>query len=62
MPIVEIHMLQGRDLKAKQELVQRVTDAVCVSLGVQREQVRIIIREMKDEDYAAGGVLWSERT
>jgi 4-oxalocrotonate tautomerase len=62
MPIVEIHMLQGRDLKAKQELVQRVTDAVCVSLGVKREQVRIIIREMKEEDYAVGGVLWSERT
>ncbi|MCX7828403.1 MAG: 2-hydroxymuconate tautomerase family protein [Thermanaerothrix sp.] len=62
MPIVEIHMLEGRDATAKEELVKRVTDAVCASLGVQREQVRIIIREMRKEDYAVGGTLWSQRT
>lgn len=59
MPIVTIHMMEGRDSKTREELARRVTEAICQSLGVEPQQVRIILQEMKTDNYAVGGVLWS---
>ncbi len=57
MPIIEVHLLEGRTLEQKRELVTQVTGAVCRSVGVQPEQVRIILSEMPKEDYAVAGKL-----
>ena len=61
MPIIEVHMLEGRTLEQKRELVGQVTEAVCRTLGARPEQVRIILSEMPKEDYAVAGTLACDR-
>jgi 4-oxalocrotonate tautomerase family enzyme len=38
-----------------------LTEAIVRTLGVNQEQVRIIINDMKHENYASGGVLRLDR-
>ena len=57
MPIVHINILEGRTVDQKRKLVASVTDAICESLGTPKEKVKIIIYDMKKEDYASAGVL-----
>ncbi len=57
MPIVQIHLLEGRDEEKKRRLVKEVTQAVCNALDAPPEKVRIILSEMADHHYAVGGVL-----
>jgi 4-oxalocrotonate tautomerase len=55
MPIVRIELLQGRTPKVKNELIARVTDAVVTTLGVDLEQVRVLLYELPPEHWAVGG-------
>ena len=55
MPIVRIELLQGRAPKVKNELIARVTDAVATMLGVDPEQVRVLLYELPPEHWAVGG-------
>lgn len=57
MPIVEIKILEGRNLQQKRELSQSVCKAICESLSVPPEKVRIHISTMNNEDYSIGGKL-----
>lgn len=57
MPIVHIHMLEGRSTDEKRALVKRVTDALCDTIGATPERVRIILKDMPHDEYAIGGVL-----
>jgi len=61
LPILQIHLLQGRTLEQKKRLVKEVTEAVCRSLDAQPEQVRIILAEMAREEYSIAGTLLSDR-
>ncbi len=45
MPIVTIHILEGRDQQTRQDLIKNVTTAIIDTLGVPAESVRIIINE-----------------
>lgn len=60
MPIVHIHMLEGRSLDQKRELVRSVTEAVVSSVGAPPERVHIVIDEMKRENFGEAGILNSE--
>ena len=55
MPIVRIELLQGRTPAIKEELIVRVTDAVVITLGVDPEQVRVLLYELPPEHWAVGG-------
>ncbi len=55
MPIVRIELLQGRTPKVKNELIARVTDAVVTTLGVDPDQVRVLLYELPPEHWAVGG-------
>lgn len=57
MPIVQIHLLEGRELEKKRALVKKVTEAVCEALVTKPEKVRVILSDMAHHDYAIGGVL-----
>lgn len=57
MPIVQIHLLAGRSEKKKRRLVERVTQAICDTVEVTPDKVRIILSDMKPENYAVAGVL-----
>ena len=56
MPIVRIEMLQGRTPKVKNELISRVTDAIATTLGVDPEQVRVLLYELPPEHWVVGGL------
>lgn len=38
-------------------MAERVTQALVETVNCKKEDVKIIIREMEKEDYAAGGIL-----
>jgi 4-oxalocrotonate tautomerase len=56
MPIVTIHMLEGRDNEKKKELIKNVSDSVVKTLDVPLESVRVIINEMPVEHYGIAGL------
>lgn len=55
MPIIEVHIAEGRSMEDKNKFVRQVADAAVDSLGVRLEQVRIIIREIHDGHFSVGG-------
>ncbi|MGI6576078.1 MAG: 2-hydroxymuconate tautomerase [bacterium] len=57
MPIVQIELLEGRNLDQRRLLAEKVTNAICESLDVKPESVRIIMREMKRDSFARSGKL-----
>lgn len=61
MPLVEIHMLQGRTEKQKKEMLDGVTEAIRDSLGVPLTSIRIWIREFSPKDYMIAGQLYADR-
>jgi 4-oxalocrotonate tautomerase len=61
MPIVQVHLKQGRTVEQKRKMVAAVTDAIVKSLSVPPDVVRIIIKDMAKEDYAVAGVLDADK-
>ena len=61
MPIIQVHMIEGRTVDQKRALVAGVTDAVVKSLNVKPDDVRIILEEMARQDYAIAGVLHADK-
>lgn len=57
MPIVQIHLHSGRDDDKKRKLVAEGSKAICNSLDISAEKVRIILSEVQPENFAIGGVL-----
>jgi len=62
MPIVNIHMLEGRSLEKKRELVEKISRVVMDTLGAKPEKVRVILSEMKHDNFAIGGILHCDET
>lgn len=55
MPILEMHLMEGRTEEQKQQAAKAVTAALVESLGVEPQSVRILITEHRsDEFYVAG--------
>lgn len=61
MPIIQVHLIEGRTVEQKRKLATEMTKAVVDSLGVKAEDVKIILSEMAKHDYAIGGVLFMDR-
>jgi 4-oxalocrotonate tautomerase len=59
MPIIQVHMLEGRTQDLKKKLVANMTEAVVKSLGVKPEDVRIILMDMAKSNYSIAGVMKS---
>ena len=57
MPIVQIHLIKGRTVEQKRNLVKKVTDAVCETISVPADAVEVILSEMERENYAKAGTL-----
>jgi 4-oxalocrotonate tautomerase len=60
MPSIHVEMFEGRTLEQKRAFVEAVTRATCDSLGVPAESVDIVIADIKRENWATGGKLWSD--
>ncbi len=61
MPLVEIHMLEGRTDEQKKALLAAVTTAVHESIGARLESIRVWVQEFRPTEYMMAGVLASER-
>lgn len=61
MPIVQIHMFEGRTAEQKRNLVKKVTEAVSETINTPPEAVHVILSDMSRTDYAEGGVLFCDR-
>ncbi|MGZ9109075.1 MAG: 2-hydroxymuconate tautomerase [Micavibrio sp.] len=57
MPIVQIHLIEGRTIDQKRALTQKVTEAIVESIGVPADAVKIILSDMARHDYAIAGTL-----
>lgn len=62
MPTYHIEMIEGRTVEQKKKLVEEITRVSVEVLGGSPEMVDILITDVKRENWATGGRLWSERT
>lgn len=60
MPIIDVTMLEGRTLEQKAALIRELTDAAVRAVDAPTQSVRIIIREVPPEHFAAAGVSKAE--
>jgi len=56
MPIIEMHLMEGRTTEQKSSAAKAITDAVTSSLGVRAESVRILITEHAGAEFYVAGV------
>jgi 4-oxalocrotonate tautomerase len=61
MPIIEMHLLQGRTVEQKRRAAAAMTAAAVESLGVRSDQVRILITEHGPENFSVAGTTSGER-
>lgn len=57
MPIVIVNIKEGRSVEQKRAMVEKMTAAICETMEVKPTSVRIIINDMKNENFAIGGTL-----
>lgn len=55
MAIVTITIIEGRDRETKNRLIESLTAAVVDTLDAKPQQVRVVINEVGDGDYAVAG-------
>ncbi len=60
MPTYHVEMMEGRTIEQKKKLVEAITRVSVEILGGQSDSVDIIITDIKRENWATGGKLWSE--
>ena len=60
MPIVHIELLEGRTDEQKRAMVKEVTEAIEKTANAPRENIHVVVQEMKKEHYAVAGVLKSD--
>lgn len=61
MPTFHVDMFEGRTPEQKRRFVEAVTRAICEVLKCDPGSVDIIITDVKRENWATGGVLWSDK-
>lgn len=61
MPLVNVHMAQGRTREQKKALMDAITDAMEEHIGAPRASVRVWITEMANTDFMAGGELLADK-
>ena len=60
MPTYHVEMMEGRTIEQKKKLVEEITRVSVEVLGGSPESVDILITDIKRENWATGGKLWSE--
>jgi len=61
MPIIQVNWLQGHSADVKRKYSAELTKTTCECLGIAPEVVRIIFNDMPHDNYAAGGILFSDK-
>lgn len=61
MPLVNVHMAEGRTAEQKRALMAAITEAMHEHVGAPRESVRVWIDEFPNTDFMAGGELLADK-
>jgi len=61
MPIIEMHLMEGRTVEQKRRVAVAMTEAIVRELGVPAGTVRILITEHGANDFSVGGVTMAQR-
>jgi 4-oxalocrotonate tautomerase len=61
MPLIEIHLAEGRTDEQKKALLSAVTEAVRTSIGAPIESIRVWVQEFSPKEYMSAGVLHADR-
>ena len=61
MPIIEMHLMEGRTTEQKSAAAIAITEALSRSLGCSPETVRILITEHKDDGFYVAGKTMTQR-
>jgi len=59
MPVVTVEMWEGRTIEQKKQLAEGITSSF-EKIGVPKEVVQIIIKDIPKHNWATGGKLASE--
>lgn len=61
MPLVEITLTQGRTTEQIRNMITAVHEAIMEAIAAPSESIRVIIREIPPEHFAAGNQTIAER-
>ena len=60
MPTIHVEMFEGRTLDQRRKLVKEITEGTCRALGCPADAVQIILTDIKKENWAEAGKLFSD--
>ncbi|MBR9867535.1 MAG: 4-oxalocrotonate tautomerase [Oceanospirillales bacterium] len=55
MPIIEVHILEGRSSEIKAQAAAAISKAAAEGFGVSIDTVRILVTEHKKDEFYVGG-------
>lgn len=61
MPTLRVELFEGRTVEQKRALAKELTDACVRVLGGSADGVDVLFFDMKRQDWATGGTLWSDK-
>ena len=61
MPLVTIKIIEGRNIEQKRGMAKDVNEAICKNIGCPPDAVHIDIVDLKPENIAQGGQLFTDR-
>jgi 4-oxalocrotonate tautomerase len=61
MPTIRIDMFEGRTPEQKRALAAAITEACVKTIGSSADSVDILMFDIAKQNWATGGVLWSDQ-
>ncbi|MEK6949001.1 MAG: tautomerase family protein [Nanoarchaeota archaeon] len=55
MPVITIHMLEGRDKEMKKRLIKAVSSSAAEALGIPMDRIDVIISDVPKGDWGKKG-------
>lgn len=62
MPTIRIELFEGRTPQQKAALARDITEACVRVLGSSADSVDVLFFDIARQDWASGGVLWSDKS
>ncbi len=61
MPTLRVELFEGRTPQQKRDLARELTEACVRVLGGSPDAVDVVFFDIARQDWASGGVLWSDK-
>ncbi|MFQ5911792.1 MAG: 4-oxalocrotonate tautomerase family protein [Nitrospinota bacterium] len=61
MPVAHITLLEGRPKEAKAKIADEVAESISKHGGAPKQGIIVIFHDVTQDDWATGGVLFSDR-